>query len=120
MGKKIKKKKMKMEFPAPTHDPMLEEVDEERSLEIEYDEETNEVVMVCHYRRHWGDEFDADIEHLFTMEENERMITVLLNLLETQRKVRMKVAEVLMENKSTPELVEGNPIKENKQVEPIE
>ena len=52
MAKKLKKMAKQI------IDLNLEEVDEEHSFEIEYDEETNEVLLVHHYRRQWGDGFD--------------------------------------------------------------
>lgn len=106
MGKKIKRNKTS----APMVDPMLEDVGEERAAEIEYDEETNEAIFVFHYRRIWGDEFDADIEHGYTMEETNQIVTVLMSIIEESKE---KVIQNVIE-KSTPRIEEGNPMKENK------
>ena len=92
-------------------DPNLEEVDEEHSFEIEYDEETNEVLLVHHYRRQWGDGFDADVEHAYDIEQNTHLISDLMEILEQQKKkvIDFAIAKGLLIEKSTPELIEGNP-----------
>lgn len=88
----------------------MEEVDEERAAEIEYDEDTNETIFVFHYRRKWGDDFDADVEHGYTMEETRQVVAVLMSILEESSALAIsKVVE-----KSTPSIEEGNPLKENK------
>ena len=48
MAKKIKKMAKQMQI----IDPNLEEVEEEHSFEIEYDEETNEALLVHHLFLH--------------------------------------------------------------------
>jgi len=106
MGKKIKRSKTS----APEVDPKLEEVGEERAAEIEYDEETDETIFVFHYRRIWGDEFDADVEHGYTMAETRELVTVLTDILE-ESKARAMTNAI---EKSTPSVEEGNPLKENK------
>jgi hypothetical protein len=90
----------------PFVDPELEEVGEERAFEIELDEETNEIVFVHHYRRKWGDDMDSDVEHALNMEEAMEVINVMINMIDEIKK------RVLIE-KSTPEPVEGNPMKDN-------
>ena len=106
MAKKIKRSKTGV----PAVDPMLEEVEEERAAEIEYDEEDDEAILVFHYRRVWGDDFDADIEHGYTMEETRELVTVLTSILEESKKKAMRTAI----EKSTPSTEEGNPLKANK------
>ena len=101
MAKKIKKKAM----PAPTNDPRLEAVGEDRAFEIEFDEETNEVVFVHHYRQQWGDGFDADVEHGLNLQENNDLICTLLQLLERQK----NKAASLLPHVPTPAIEEGNP-----------
>lgn len=105
MGKKLKKQAKQ------TIDPNLEEVSEEHAFEVEYDEETNEVVMVHHYRRHWGDGFDADIEHGLDIEENAQLMNMLTEILEQQKKkvIDLAITKGLLIEKSTPITIEGNP-----------
>lgn len=105
MGKKVKK------LAKQIIDPNLEEVDEEHSFEIEYDEETNEVLLVHHYRRQWGDGFDADVEHAYDIEQNTGLISELMEILEKQKQkvIDFAIAKGLIIEKSTPELIEGNP-----------
>lgn len=100
-------KKVKREL-VPTNDPNLENVEEDRSFEIEYDEETNEVVFVHHYRRHWGDGFDADTEHGLDIDETNRLIYILMEMLEAQKK-NIKT----FEEKQTLSLTEKNPLQDN-------
>lgn len=88
-------------------DPHLAKVEEPRGIEIVFDEENYEVVFVCHYRRKWGDEFDADIDHGYTLEATNRMILVLMEMVE---RLSLKVMEQTgLIEKSTPEPKEGNP-----------
>lgn len=108
MGKKIKRSKVEGAY----QDPNLEPVGEDRAFEIEMDEETNEVIFVHHYRIKWGDGFDADIEHGFGVEEANDIVVAMLDIIE---EIRKKALTKLPE-KSTPDLIEGNPIKENKKV----
>ena len=105
MAKKLKKMAKQI------IDPNLEEVDEEHSFEIEYDEETNEVLLVHHYRRQWGDGFDADVEHAYDIEQNTHLISDLMEILEQQKKkvIDFAITKGLLIEKSTPELIEGNP-----------
>jgi hypothetical protein len=114
-NEKIKKKQL-----TPTVDPKLEPVDEERSFEVEFDEETNEVVFVMHYRRHWGDEMDADVEHGLTLEENNHLIVTLLEYLEAQKTNLLMRRGTVMEVKSTHELVEGNPVRKYKKIDEVD
>lgn len=109
MAKKIKRSKMEGQYV----DPNLEPVGEERELEVELDEETDEILFICHYRMKWGDGFDADIEHAFTIEEANDMVMAMLEMIE---EVQKKRKAAILPEKSTPELIEGNPIKENKKV----
>lgn len=110
MAKKIKRSKIEGQYV----DPNLEPVGEERELEVELDEETDEILFVCHYRIKWGDGFDADIEHALSIEEANDMIVAMLSMIEEVQSKRKAAANI--PEKSTPELVEGNPIKENKKV----
>lgn len=102
MSKKIKRKPTG----APYVDPELEEVGEERAFEIELDEDTKEILFVHHYRRQWGDEFDADVEHGLNMEEAMEVVNVMINMMDAMKKLTI-------EEKATPEPVEGNPMKDN-------
>ena len=113
MAKKLKKQVKQIE------DPNLEQVDEEHAFEIEYDEETNEAVLVHHYRRQWGDGFDADVEHGWGIEQNSYCIQQLMGILELQKQkvLQSAMSAGLVVEKSTPELKEGNPLKENKNVD---
>lgn len=100
----------------PVVDPHLEEVGEEHAFEIEYDEETNEVVLVHHYRNKWGDGFDADIEQGLNIEENSALISTLMEILEEQKKqvIAIAVQKGVLVEKLTPEPIESNPLKDNK------
>ena len=102
MAKKIKRKPMGAAF----IDPELEEVGEERAFELELDEETNEILFVHHYRRAWGDDMDADVEHGLNMEEAGEVVGVMLNMIDDVKKR-------LLVEKATPEPIEGNPLKDN-------
>lgn len=112
MGKKIKQQKQII-------DPQLEDVGEERAFETEFDEETNEVVIIHHYRRQWGDEFDADIEQLLNIEENTELISILMEYLGEQKKRLMlqAVEQGLIVGKSTPEVKESNPMEHGEKVQ---
>jgi hypothetical protein len=103
MAKKIKKRaKTGSEF----IDPLLEEVEADRAFEVELDEETNEIIFVHHYRRKWGDEFEADIEHGLNMEEASELVGIMIMMIEA---VKMK----LLVDKSTLTPIEKNPMKDN-------
>ena len=102
MSKKIKRKPIG----TPYVDPELEEVGEERAFEIELDEETNEILLVNHYRRKWGDPMDSDTEHGLNIEEASELVVVLMSMIDHIK------AKLLVE-KITPEPVEGNPMKDN-------
>lgn len=102
MTKKIKRKPI-----GQVHvDPELEEVGEDRAFEIELDEETNEIIFVHHYRRKWGDGMDSDVEHGLNMEEAGELIGAMMSMMD-------EVNKRLLVEKSTPELIEGNPMKDN-------
>ena len=92
-------------------DPNLEEVDEEHAFEIYYDDETNEAILVHHYRRQWGDGFDSDVEHAYDIEQNTRLIGDLMEILGQQKKavINKAIAAGLIVEKSTPSIEEGNP-----------
>lgn len=105
VAKKIKRSKTAGEYV----DPNLEEVGEERAAEIEYDEDTHETLFVFHYRRKWGDEFDSDIEHGYTMQETKELIVVLMDIVDEDTK---RVTSRLPE-KSTVLPEEKNPLKDN-------
>lgn len=101
MGKKIIKKRANTSEEVP--DSMLEEVEEGRALELEEDEETNEVIFVCHYRRKWGDDFDADVEHGFDIEQAAHLAISILQIIDNIKN-RMLIV------KSTLAPIEGNPM----------
>ena len=98
--KKIKKRaKVSGEYV----DPELEEVSDDRGFEVELDEDTNEIIFVHHYRRKWGDEFEADTEHALNMDEAGELIGVMVSMME-------HVKSKLLVEKSTPTPIEGNPM----------
>lgn len=103
MTKKIKKRSSSS---GEYVDPNLEDVDEDRAFEVELDEESNEIIFVHHYRRKWGDEFEADVEHALNMEEAGELVIVMLNLMD-QVKKKILVEKVL------PLAEEKNPLKDN-------
>jgi hypothetical protein len=100
MAKKIKKRPKTSET---IEDPNLDEVGEDRSFEMELDEETNEIVFVCHYRHKWGDELDGDVEHIFNMEEAMNIVSWLTDAITSVR-------NRLMIEKATMVPIEGNPM----------
>jgi hypothetical protein len=102
MAKKIKRKPTGI----PYVDPELEEVGEDRAFEIELDEETKEILFVHHYRRIWGDEFDADVEHGLNMEEAMEVVNVMINMMD-------EIKKSTVVEKLTPEPIEKNPMKDN-------
>lgn len=103
--KKIKKQRSKIS--EEVEDPNLDDVGEERGFEIEEDEETNEVVFVMHYRRKWGDSFDADTEHAMNYEEAGNMIGQVVSIMESiKNRVMMEQAMI----KVVPKVKEGNPM----------
>jgi hypothetical protein len=107
MAKKIKQRPVS----APPVDPMLEAVGEERAFEIELDDETNEILFVHHYRRQWGDDFDADVEHGLNLDEARALIGIMLQLITViEQKVK---AELGVVEKATPLAMEKNPLKDN-------
>ena len=106
MAKKIKKRPISQE---PV-DPNLEAVEEERAFEVEFDEDDNEIIFVHHYRRKWGDGFDADVEHGLNMEEAAELIGVMTNIMEMVKK-KLLIEKVM----NTPQ--EGNPLQSNKNTE---
>ena len=98
--KKIKKRaKVSDEYV----DPELEAVTDDRGFEVELDEDTNEIIFVHHYRRKWGDEFEADTEHALNMDEAGELIGVMVSMME-------HVKSKLLIEKSTPIPIEGNPM----------
>jgi hypothetical protein len=105
--KKIKRKPTG----SPIIDPNLEEVDEERAFEIELDEESKEVVLVHHYRHAWGDEMDADVEHVLNIEEASDLIGALINGIEVLKKLKEAEKMQVLVEKKTPEPIEGNPMR---------
>ena len=105
--KKIKKRgKVSEEYV----DPELEEVSDDRGFEVELDEETNEIIFVHHYRRKWGDEFEADTEHALNMDEAGELIGVMVSMME-------HVKSKLLVEKSTPTPIEGNPMQGPQNIE---
>lgn len=102
MAKKIKRSKTEGTYV----DPNLEEVEEDRAFEIEYDEETNEILLVHHYRRKWGDDFEGDVEHGMNISEAKELVVVMLRLIDLMdSRLRVTIKE-----KSTPIPIEGNPL----------
>lgn len=99
MSKKIKRKPMGVPFV----DPQLEEVGEDRAFEIEMDEETNDVVLVYHYRRAWGDELEGDVEHILNVEEASDLVGVLTRMID-------EIKGRLLVEKATPTPIEHNPL----------
>lgn len=91
--------------------PELEEVDEDRSFELESDEDTNEILLVHHYRRKWGDEMDSDVEHGLNLEEAKDLVAILVQWIE-MTELKLKVISKVVE-KATPIPIEGNPLKDN-------
>lgn len=110
MAKKIKKRPSTSETPI---DPNLEDVEEERAFEVELDYEANEVVFVNHYRQKWGDGFDADVEHGLNLEEAKGLMGVLFSMVEVLERKALAESGVEKVEKSTPVLVEKNPMKDN-------
>lgn len=111
MAKKIKKRPVS---PEPV-DPNLENVGEDRAFEVEIDEgeegEPGEIVFVHHYRRKWGDDFDADVEHGLNLDEARALMGVLFSMINVlEQKASL---ENIVEEKSTPSPVEKNPLKDN-------
>jgi len=102
MSKKIKRKPTG----APYVDPNLEEVGEERAFEIELDEDTKEILFIHHYRRMWGDEMDADVEHGLNMEEAMEVVSVMINMMDV-------VKQNVVVEKTLELSEEGNPLKDN-------
>jgi len=107
MAKKIKKRTNTANEPV---NPFLEEVEDDRAFEVELDEETNEIIFVHHYRRKWGDEFEADTEHALNMDEAGELIGVMISMMEAVKR------KVLVE-KSTPIPIEGNPLQGPQNIE---
>jgi hypothetical protein len=104
--KKIKRSKTGQ----PAIDPNLEEVGEDRAMEFDIDEDTKEIIIVHHYRRKWGDEVDADIDHIYTIEEAGDLIRVLSNMIEDVKKLINEERNALLVEKATPKPIEGNPL----------
>lgn len=119
MPKKVKKQPKQVKQLKQIDDPKLEQVDEEHAFEIEYDEETNEAVLVHHYRRQWGDGFDADVEHGWSIDDTQAVILELTEILELQKKklLDQAISQGLLIQKSTPEMIEGNPLQDMKKQE---
>ena len=119
MAKKIKRSKQEGSYVDPKLMP-VEEIGEERTFEIELDEEENEVIFVHHYRIAFGDGFDADIEHGFSVEDAKSIVVVMLSMIDEIEKKQVAEKEKFMKEqgleKATPEPIEGNPIKGSKQV----
>lgn len=111
MAKKLKKRPVSAE----PMDPNLEQVDEDRAFEIELDEESNEVVMVHHYRRMWGDGFNADVEHGLNIEEARSLVSILLDMITV---MDQRAKRDLVE-KATMEPIEGNPLQGPKRSENV-
>lgn len=107
--KKIKRSKTGI----PAVDPNLEEVDEERAFEIEIDEDEKEVVLVHHYRRMWGDEMDADVEHCLNVQEAGEFIGALINAIDVIQKLTVAERDAQLVEKATILPEEKNPLKDN-------
>jgi len=104
--KKIKRKPTG----SPIIDPKLDEVDEDRAMEFDIDEESKEIIIVHHYRRKWGDEMDGDIDHIYTIEEAGELIGVLAHMIEDVKKMIAAERDALLVEKATPIPIEGNPL----------
>lgn len=104
MAKKIKKRANSV---LEVQDPELEEVDENRQFEIEEDEETNEVIFVHHYRRRFGDNFEADVEHAMNYEEAGEMVGIVTQIMD---RIQSRVMLANAVGKIVPESKEGNPL----------
>lgn len=103
MAKKIKVKKQRANTGTEIEDPNLEDIGNERGFEVELDEETNEIVFVMHYRRRFGDDFDADTEHGLNTEETAELIGVLIGFME-------QIKNKKMIERATLPVIEGNPM----------
>ncbi len=79
----------------------------ERELEIEFNEETGEVIFVTVFRFAWGDPLDADIEHVLSLDEAYDLARAILEHYEKMKSKVLKEKEVSI-------AAEGNPIKEHK------
>lgn len=112
MAKKIKRNP-EMDDLAKRHAAQLEDVGEERAFEIELDEETQEVIFVYHYRRKFGDDFDADIEHGMVLEEVFELTNTLIQMMEELKKLRLAQVAATVVEKPTIDPVEKNPMKDN-------
>lgn len=88
MGKKLIKKKQVV----PVQE--LEEVTEDQAIEIVYDEDTNELVIINHYRTVWGDGIDADMEQCMNIEQSKSYIGALLDILKSQQERALQMAGV--------------------------
>jgi hypothetical protein len=115
MGKKIKRSKTG----APAVDPNLEDVGEDRAMEFDIDEETKEIIIVHHYRRKWGDEFDSDTEHIYTLSEVKDLVSILIRLMDEVQRMMVAERDALLIHKSTPNLIEGNPLQGPKNIEGV-
>jgi hypothetical protein len=83
MAKKIKKKRQETE---PVFSELeLDIVGVEDSFEVDFDDKTNEIIFVNHYRKEWGDGFDADMEQALNMEDAAELIQTMLIYVEKQR-----------------------------------
>lgn len=111
--KKIKRSKTG----PPAVDPQLDEVDEERAFEIQIDEEEKEIVLTHHYRRKWGDEFDADIDHCLNIEEASEFVAALLGAIDVLNKIAIVERDTVLVEKSTPRPIEGNPMQGPKNID---
>lgn len=112
MAKKIKRNP-EMDDLAKRNAAQLEDVGEERAFEVELDEETQEVVFVHHYRRKFGDDFDADVEHCMVLEEAHDLVNTLIQMVEELKKLRIAQVATMVVEKPTVELIEKNPMKDN-------
>jgi len=106
--KKIKRSKTGL----PPVDPQLDEVEEERAFEIQIDEQDKEIVLMHHYRRKWGDEFDSDIDHCLNIQEASELVGALIGAIEVLKKLMIAERDALLVDieKRTPEPIEGNPL----------
>jgi len=106
--KKIKRSKTS----APEVDPNLAEVDEERAMEFEIDEEEKEIVLVHHYRRKWGDELEGDVDHIYSVREAEELVGILVQMIHEVKQliINERDAKLLEIAKATLTPIEGNPL----------
>src|SRR5688500_5151708 len=121
MAKKIKKKvanHQERDFERLTQpqvavaeqEEKLDDVTQDQSFEINVDEEDmhQPVVFIDHYRKAWGDDFDADIDKGFTVAEIKDLIVYLLHCVDVLEKKQLVLLQTQQGNTHILEkIVEG-------------